>query len=222
MVVCIAKALRDSICWIFYMCQHGIILAPEPYKLRKWLYLCPGWWLGSHTELRLAQNSLLWICSRVSPWTLCCMFPSPSPAAIPLLESCTISRAKVGLANLPSSNPTLVITFFLANQNRRICYLLTPFLSCSHSHFNDVFSSERATIVQFWKSEALWFSHYKAQQKNKTGAKDFTFFIFPLLCSYPNDPKIGTFLWFSQQFSLTYTQGEMLLLPVPAVPLNMS
>lgn len=148
-----------------------------------------------------------WPKFKASPWTLCCMFPSPSPAAIPLLESCTISRAKVGLANLPSSNPTLVITFSLANQNRRICYLLTPFLSCSHSHFNDVFSSERATIVQFWKSEAPWFSHYKAQQKNKTGVKDFTFFIFPLLCSYPNDSKIGTFLWFSQQFSLTYIQG---------------
>lgn len=66
MVVCIAKALRDSICWIFYMCQHGIILAPEPHKLRKWLYLCPGWWLESHTELTACSETIrdLWFCSR--------------------------------------------------------------------------------------------------------------------------------------------------------------
>lgn len=135
MVVCIAKPRRDSICWIFYMCQHGIILASEPYKLRKWLGLCPGWWSGSHTEpskcsettaLNL-QQMMEWPKFMVSLWTLCCMFTSPSPTTIPLVESCTISRAKVGLANLTSSNPTLVITFSLANQNRRICYLLTFF-----------------------------------------------------------------------------------------------
>lgn len=53
----------------------------------------------------VAQRPLLWICSRW--WSdqgsrshpeLCCVFTSPSPAAIPLVESCTISRAKIGLA----------------------------------------------------------------------------------------------------------------------------
>lgn len=159
---------------------------------------------------------------KVSPWDLCCMFTSLSPAAIPLEESCTISRAKVGLANLTSPNPTLVINFSLANQNRRICYLLTPFvpiLSCNHSHFNDVFSSERATTVQFWKSEALWFNHFKAQQKDKTRAKDFTFFISPLLCSYPNYSKIGTFLsGFPSSFHTHIPRWEMLLFPALAVP----
>lgn len=88
-------------------------------------------------------------------------------------------------------------------------------LSCNHSHFNDFFSSER---VKFWKSEALWIKHFKAQQKDKTRAKDFTSFMSPLLF-YPNYSKTGAFVsGFPRSFHTHIPRREMLLLPVPAVP----
>lgn len=102
-----------------------------------------------------------WTKFRVFPWTLRVTFTSLRPTAVPLVETCIISRVKVGLSNLTPSNPTLVTTFSLEYQNRSFPYLLTPFpsiLSCDCSHFNDVWSgltlhnSENQNLFDFTTS----------------------------------------------------------------------